>query len=262
VKPLAKLRAHLLIPAFSLSVLCGAALAEEALDARVARIEQQGLVELLTRLEQLQMELQQLRGQIEEQGYQQEDRERRAREQYLDLDRRLRALEQRAASPVPTPDGAAPELPNLPLPAPHSEPPPVTDVPPPVPSGNEQADYQHAIRLLKLGRYDEAKGAIESFLHNYPQGEYADNAQYWLGETLYVMRDTKAALAEFRKVVDTYPASGKIPDALLKIGFIHADLEEWAQAREALSEVTTRHPDSSAARLASERLERLRAAGH
>ncbi len=256
------MRSRPLISAYLLVVLTGAVRAEEALDARVARIEQQGLVELLTRLEQLQTELQQLRGQVEEQTYQQEDRERRAREQYLDLDRRLRALEQHAAGPVPTPDGMAPVRPNLPAPEIQTGPPPVTDVPPPVPSGNEQADYQHAIRLLKLGRYDEAKAAIGGFLHNYPQGEYADNAQYWLGETLYVMRDTRTALVEFRRVVDNYPTSGKIPDALLKIGFIHADLEDWGKAREALSEVTTRYPDSSAARLATERLERLRAAGH
>ncbi len=119
----------------------------------------------------------------------------------------------------------------------------------------EDARYQAAFDLLKSGRYDESAKAFRAFLAEYPRGRWADNAQYWLGETAYVQRDFKTALAEFRKVTEGYPSSPKVPDALLKQGFIDYETQQWADARRVLNQVVQSYPTSTAARLARQRLQ-------
>jgi TolA-binding protein len=54
-----------------------------------------------------------------------------------------------------------------------------------------------------------------------------------------------------------YPDSAKLPDALLKIGFCNFELQQWDQARAALQRVAREFPDTTAARLATQRLERM-----
>ena len=90
----------------------------------------------------------------------------------------------------------------------------------------------------------------------------ADNAQYWLGEAYYVNRSFPEALAAFQRVVENFPGSRKLPDALLKIGYCDYELKEYSAARAALLHVTTKFPDSSAAPLAQQRLEKMAAEKH
>ena len=85
----------------------------------------------------------------------------------------------------------------------------------------------------------------------------ADNAQYWLGESYYVTRDFAAGLKAFRLVVDKYPDSRKLPDALLKIGYCDYELQNWKTARAALGQVAQQFPDTTAARLAQQRLVKM-----
>jgi len=89
-----------------------------------------------------------------------------------------------------------------------------------------------------------------------------DNAQYWLAETYYVGQNFPQALAEFQILLELYPDSGKIPDALLKIGYCNYELEAWDASRSALSMVVKNYPETTAARLASQRLDRLKSEGH
>jgi tol-pal system protein YbgF len=228
--------------------LCAALLAvqarvdTEALEARVTRIETRTLVELLTRLERLQSEVQQLRGMLEEQGHTLEGAQKSQRDQYLDIDSRLQKLEGGApadagSTPPPVLGETPPPSPVAPVPD-ASTPPvaaPPADVPPADPA-DEQGAYQAAFNLLKDKRYNEAGAAFGAYIANYPDGRYADNAQYWLAETRYVERDYPAALVEFTNLVERFPQSTKQPDAKLKIGYIYY---------------------SSAARLADERLRRM-----
>ncbi len=233
-----------------------------------ARVDSQHVVELLTRLQRLQDEIRDLRGQVEEQGNRLEDVQRRQREQYVDVDKRMGTLETARRQP---------SLSDNPEPADDytysSELPPADDEPAQddrlserggaedfntdAEFGDEQGAYDQALDLLKDRRYPEAARELRSFLATYSSSRLADNAQYWLGETNYVMRNYEAALEEFNKVVQLYPHSTKLPDAWLKIGFIHYERRAWDKARQALTRVTTRFPDSAAARLAHERLDRM-----
>lgn len=131
---------------------------------------------------------------------------------------------------------------------------------PPVDPVAEQNAYQQAFNLLKEGRYGPASEAFKGFLSEYPQGKYADNAQYWLGEAYYVTRQFEPAIKEFRALVQNHPTSAKRTHAMLKIGYINDELGQSLEAQRILTELATRHPNTTAARLARERLQRIRAA--
>jgi tol-pal system protein YbgF len=125
----------------------------------------------------------------------------------------------------------------------------------------EQAEYQKALSLLKQGNYPDAIAAFGAFLDKYPAGNYADNAQYWLGEASYVMRDFDAALRDFDQVLERHPTSTKVPGAMLKMGYIHYEKGDWAKARKVLGELVAQYPNSTESRLAQNRLERMRKEG-
>jgi tol-pal system protein YbgF len=116
--------------------------------------------------------------------------------------------------------------------------------------------------LLKQQRYDEAVRAFEGLLARYPNGELTGNARYWLGESNYVKQDFAAALVEFQRVLANYPLSPKVPGAMLKIGYIRYDQSEWKRARSILQDVAKKFPDTTEARLAQSRLERMTREGH
>ena len=123
--------------------------------------------------------------------------------------------------------------------------------------GADKASYQAAFDLLKAGQYDQAIAGFQKHLASYPEGAYADNAQYWLGEAYYVNKSFAEARTAFQRVLDKYPQSRKIPDALLKLGYCAYELKDIPAARSALKQVTAKYPDSAAARPAQQRLDKI-----
>lgn len=285
---------HALICAGTLAAaLAGPAdAADPMLEDRLGRLERmvenRGGSDMMLQMQQLQQEMQELRGLVETQQFELQKLQRQQRDQFLDIDSRLGA----GADQAPPPD--QPDMPGgSDLTAPPAgaidvsggglQPPagvptdPVITAPTPsspgavgIPSlpspetltGNERDAYQQAFELLKQRKYAEAVTALNDLLARYPQGQFADNARYWLGETYYVQRNYPAALAEFDRVVQLHPGSTKVPGALLKIGYIQYEQEAWDQARAALQQVATRYPGSTEARLAQSRLEKISRAGH
>ena len=117
--------------------------------------------------------------------------------------------------------------------------------------------YKAAFGLLKSGNYDDAIAAFNAYLVDYPRSEYADNAQYWLGEAFYVTRKFDAAIGEYNKLLQSYPGSAKAPHAVLKIGYSQQALGNTDAARTSLEHVLANYPNTTASKLASERLARL-----
>jgi tol-pal system protein YbgF len=123
--------------------------------------------------------------------------------------------------------------------------------------GSEQDAYMGAFELLKERDYAAAKKAFAAMLVQYPDGQYADNGVYWLGEIGYVSKDYPAALTHFNRLLSEYPGSPKLPAAMLKLGYIYQDQQDTAQARELLQAVAERFPDTTEGRLAQGRLEQM-----
>jgi tol-pal system protein YbgF len=119
--------------------------------------------------------------------------------------------------------------------------------------------YRVAQEDLRAGRHDAAERGFRDFLRRFPRHDYADNAQYWLGECFYDRKLFAQAAVEFRAVVAHYPLGNKAPDALLKLAFCLLATGERDQGRELLAQVPATYPRSEAARLAEERLAELAA---
>lgn len=280
-----KARSVIAMASLALAIAVPAAVNAQAMGDR------ERMMELVSELQQLKDEVRMLRGQIEEQAFEIENLKRRQRDQYLDIDQRLNDL----ASGAPTRgaiDGAgATTLPERGMGASGgrpAEPIPenVEDVPevrepidtpstvaglgtpstagraaPVSPQAEKQA-YDEAFQALKELRYAEAADGFQDFLARYPDSDYADNAQYWLGESYYVTRNYEFALEAFETLRSGYPNSPKLPDSLLKIGYTHYELQQWDQARAALTQVQEQYPDTTLARLAESRLRSMRLEGH
>jgi tol-pal system protein YbgF len=117
------------------------------------------------------------------------------------------------------------------------------------------AEYRAAVELVKAGSYADAIAALRTFVQRYPRHDYADNAQYWIGEAFYAQKDYPHALAEFRATIEIYPRGNKVPDALLKVGYCYAALGQADKAHAVLEQVVSLYPKSEPAVLAAKRLE-------
>lgn len=122
-----------------------------------------------------------------------------------------------------------------------------------------EAAYREAFGLLKAGQYQQSITGFSHYLAQYPNGQYADNAQFWLGEAYYVLHKYEPAIAHYQKLVSNYPDSQKQAHARLKIAYSFDELGRSDQAVQMLIQLKQNYPDSSAARLADERLQRIRA---
>lgn len=248
------------------------------------RLDNQGLVELMSRFDQLQKDMERIIGDLEVQNHQLKTLQKQQKDVYADIDRRLRKLEQGSGAGVPV----------SPAPSSISGGVPVTQVPvqpatslgggsSPTQSGasmdatsgqtsSQQAAgamsdiernvarsaYERAFNLLKQRRYDMAITSFKAFLETYPYASYADNAQYWLGEANYANKNYKTALSEFQNVIDKYPNSPKRADAMLKIGYTYDELGEKKKAMDTLNTIVSSYPGSTAAKLAEKRIQTLR----
>jgi tol-pal system protein YbgF len=217
--------------------------------AATTTVSRDTLLELLDQLESLQNEVRQLRNLVEVQGNELKQLQTRTDDIGQDLDRRLRRVERGGtAAEAPAKDGA-----------------PAAAVAPTVtapPSGNEQQDYEAAFQLMKRGDYTAASQAFRSFIIKYPGSSLSDNAQYWIAESNYFTRNFQLALKEFLLVMEKYPESGKVPDAMLKAGYTYYELGDWANARKYLGDIIARYPNTRLARSAQSRLDLMKKEGH
>jgi tol-pal system protein YbgF len=110
---------------------------------------------------------------------------------------------------------------------------------------------------LRTGNYDKAVATFREVVTNYPTGDLAANAQFWMGESYYTKGDLESAVTSYRKVLSDWPASRKAPDAMVKLGFSLSDLKRTGEARSTLEEVVRKYPGTPAAQLAADRLKRL-----
>ncbi|HEX6995341.1 MAG TPA: tol-pal system protein YbgF [Gammaproteobacteria bacterium] len=238
----------------------------QALEERLGRIERvvnnESLIQMANQLEQLRADTQTLRGEVETLRFETESGAERQRQLYLDIDQRLQSLESQSrggfdggrpgvgantaagaggfADAGPGTGGAAGARGGA------------AQV-----SGTDTENYQRAFELLEARRYGDAAQALRRFLEAFPDSALADNAQYWLAETYYVQRDFATALPEFQKVLDLYPQSDKLADSLLKVGYCNYELGRLDAARTALQQVMRNYPGTTAAELATSRLEAL-----
>jgi tol-pal system protein YbgF len=251
----------------------------DALSEQLARIESslKGLssapnpaLALSQQLEQMRQDMNQLRGQLEVLGNEIQVASKRQRDMYLDLDTRMKRLEQAGAVPAAPavsssqpPAGAKP--PSSPPPAAGTKP-PSSSPPSPAPPAAAQAGggdaearaYDAAQGQRRIGNYPAAIAGFQNFVAQYPKSPLAHRAMYWIGDSQYNLRDFKNAIASQNKLISAWPESASVPDALLNIASCQLELGDNAAARKTLDGLVARYPASDAAEKARRRLATLK----
>jgi tol-pal system protein YbgF len=209
--------------------------------------------ELFMRFQQLEADVAQLRGLLEEQGHLIERLSQQQKEQYLDLDRRV-TMALKAPSGTTPPIAAAPDSGTD---FSSASTPSVASAPS---SAGERDAYTAAFDLTRQKRFNEAIDAFNALLVTYPNGEYSGNAFYWLGELYLALPEAnlEKSRQSFTQVINLYPKNQKIADAMYKLGIVYHRLGDRAQALEYLNRVQTQFPGTPAARLAQSYAAELR----
>jgi tol-pal system protein YbgF len=235
------------------------------IDARVGKVERvitnQSLLELSRRIDSLESQLRELRGNTEVLQNGADGLKRQQRDLYADLDRRIAALEaglKAGAAGGGTNGAGTTGAGTTGAGAPAAGAPAATAAEP----ADDQSTYARALEQLKARDYAGAIARLQALMGSYPQSSLVDNAQYWIGEAYYAENDLDHAAAAFRAVGERWPNSRKAGDALLKLGYTQIEQKHLSEARATLGQVVQRFPGSDAARLAADKLSKLTAESH
>lgn len=117
--------------------------------------------------------------------------------------------------------------------------------------------YQAAYRDYQRGNFDLAIEGFADFVKQNAGSDLADNASYWIGESLFSQKKYREAIAQFDEVITRYPQSDKVAAALLKKGYAYISSGQRAQGIVQLQYVVHEHPRSEEASLARQRLKQL-----
>jgi tol-pal system protein YbgF len=119
---------------------------------------------------------------------------------------------------------------------------------------DKESLYGAAYELFKEAKYEKSREAFEGFLKQFPDTDYSDNAQFWIGECYYFEKKYEKAIVEYEKVTKNFPEGNKVPYALLKQGLSFLKLGDKASAKLILQQVIKDFPNTSQARIARARL--------
>lgn len=190
-------------------------------------------------IQQLQQEVLELRGLLEEQGFELKRLKQQRLDDYLDLDRRLKALTDASTVSDNQPStGSAPTVAGVPG----------------ITGGNNGADtseaekklYREAIdQLLNQQDYSGSQAKFGQYLEQYPEGIYVPNVYYWQGQIYLTESKQPEAETTFSKLVTEFPDHQKVPDAKYKLATIYFNQGKKAEAKTLLEEVAASDSDSS-----------------
>jgi tol-pal system protein YbgF len=122
---------------------------------------------------------------------------------------------------------------------------------------DKKAHYDAAYALFINGKYSEAREKFELFLKTYPQNEFSDNAQFWIGETYYREKDFESAILSYETLLKKFPKSQKAPSALLKQGLSFVEIGDPKTAKVILDQVVERFPETNEATIAKKKTEEI-----
>jgi len=213
----------------------GVAKLKAAVELQAQRLDKletvsRGQIELANQIEALKAEVAKLRGQLEVLTHEIESAQKRQRDFYVDLDNRLRKLEQPA---VPEAKSA-------------------------VDPAAETRDYEAALNLFKGGKHKDALAAFLNFTKAYPSSPFLPSAHYWAGSAHYQLGEYKKATDLFGKLAETWPDDDKAPDALLGQANCQQETGDAKGARKTLETLVAKYPASAAATVAKQRLAKRR----
>jgi tol-pal system protein YbgF len=234
----------------------------QKLETRVLKLEDavkqqtKSMLDLQGQIEAQNTEIRKLRGQNEETAHGLQDAEKRQKDFYVDLDTRLRHFESAeeaakeaaaaAAAATAAKEAAAPaaaaKTPVAPIPVDPSDPVP------------EDRAFEAAYVLFKDGSHANAVKAFQDFLKKYPDSVHVFNANYWLGNAQFALKDYRGALDTYQGLLKDFPDTPKTADVLFGVAGCQQGLKRTIAAHKTLKQLIAKYPTSEAAAKAKKML--------
>lgn len=209
---------------------------EERLVAIEAIVKGQGLLDLLSQVEQLNQELSRLKGELEVANHNITITQQRQRDLYADTDTRLRQLESSATQAAPAAESAA------------------NGGDATQEASAETRDFEAAQALANASRHREAFEAFDKYLQAYPNSSRVPEAQYALGYAQFSLKNYKASMATQQKLLQQFPEHPKAADAMYNIANSQIQLSDVEGAKKTLRLLLSKYPRSDVAPTAQKRL--------
>ncbi len=181
---------------------------------------------LFGEIEVLKQEVQTLQARIEEQGNELRKIKKEQKERYLDLDRRLGQIHNKASAPALSDKNSA----------------------------QGKLEYDAAFALMKNKQLANAAVAFKDFLNQYPKSSLVVNGYYWLGQIYYNQVNLDEARKAFSIVINQFPNHAKTSDSKYKLGVILHRLGDTVKAKALLMAVVKQYSGSASARFAKKYL--------
>ena len=206
--------------------------------------KEEGLELLYEKITRLELEIAELRSELEARTYALDRLEELNQQRYIAIDRRLYEL-------------TNPEKDSINIVAPESE---------VIASSKDLVDsteyeefviHKSALEFFDLGRYSDALQTFNSQIVTYPEGKYAGEAHFWSGEIFLVQQKLADARESYLVIVDRFREHRRYFDALYKLGEIARIKDQIELAKDYFQQVITGNPDTGIAILAIKSLENL-----
>jgi len=236
-----------------------------------ASVNNDALSLLLEQNQQLRTEVQSLRALVEEQEFEIRKIQRDSLSRYTNVDERLGMLENEAVTTVTSPGTSVTDrLPPLTPPSPtrqdtstassanavseNSRTAAATETNARFSRGtlqpailSEQQLYQMAYDSAINSNFERAVAEFDQYLSIYPDGRFVSNAHYWKGQAYLYLNQFGEARDSYEIILAQYEESPKLPDAMYGLGLAYQGLGNIAQARQLLSEIKRRFPNTGVA---------------
>lgn len=229
-----------------------------SLEQRILQLEQQNQTknqlqsQMSMQLIELQNEVKELRGIVEEHQFKLQQIQERQRDLYRDIENRLSSLPRHTAPVSQT-------VQNTKTPVVKSTTQSAT--PRNTASSGEREEFEAVFKMVRNRQYAEAVKGFEAFLAKYPQGGFSDNARFWIGQVYFAQSKLEEAEKQFSLLRTEFPQSSKLATAILKLAEIKVKQQKWEEARTLYNEVVTNHSGAQQ-QLARKGLLDLKQSGH
>lgn len=191
--------------------------------------------EMFYQMQVMQQEVLELRGLVEHQTHQIKQLKQQRLDDYVDLDRRIAQL---SGGTVTSPGASSTGKP-ITGGAVSSNGSVSTSTAVVSSSASEYEHYRKASKLILGDKdYDAGIASMKEHLRLYPNGRYAGNALYWLGEVYLAQTQYSEARSWFERLLNDFPLHAKVPDAKYKLGVVLHNLGDLAQSKALLAEVS------------------------
>lgn len=114
--------------------------------------------------------------------------------------------------------------------------------------------YNDARQAFDNGNMDKSRQLFLTLIKGHPKSHYTDNAQFWIAESYYREKWYERAILEYQTVIEKYPKGNKVPAAKHKQGMAFLKIGDKANARIILNDLVKKHPNSSEAKIATQKL--------